>query len=68
MSVSITLGAVAALLLMFKSTRLTGIAALTLLSLVFPQFLLVALAAGGAALVFRHNAAQPKRDKLNGLP
>ena len=60
MSVSITLGAVAALLLMFKSTRLTGIAALTLLSLVYPQLLLVALAAGGIALVIRHNVTQPK--------
>jgi len=49
-----TLLIIGLLLLAFKSTRLTGVAGLTLLALVFPPLLLAFLAIGSIALYFIH--------------
>ena len=49
-----TLLVIGLLLLAFKSTRLTGVAGLTLLALVFPPLLLAFLAIGSIALYFIH--------------
>lgn len=49
-----TLITIGLLCLAFKSTRLTGVAGLTLLSLVYPPLLLAFLAIGGIAIYFIH--------------
>lgn len=49
-----TLVVVGGLCLAFKSTRLTGVAGLTLLALVFPPLLLAFLVIGSAAIYFVH--------------
>lgn len=49
-----TLIVIGLLCLAFKSTRLTGVAGLTLLSLVYPPLLLAFLAVGSIAIYFIH--------------
>lgn len=49
-----TLAVIGGLLLMFKSTRLTGVAGLTLVSLAFPPMFLLFIVIGGIALLV-HN-------------
>lgn len=51
-----TLIVIGLLCLAFKSLRLTGVAGLTLLSLVFPPLFLLFLALGSIALLVRHNS------------
>jgi hypothetical protein len=48
----ITLIVIGLLLLAFKSTRLTGVAGLTLLSLIYPLLFLALLITGGAIFYF----------------
>lgn len=50
----LTLITIGLLCLAFKSTRLTGVAGLTLLALVFPPLLLAFLAIGSAAIYIIH--------------
>lgn len=49
-----TLIVVGGLLIIFKPTRLTGVAGLTLLSLVYPQLFLAFLVIGSIALIIYH--------------
>lgn len=51
-----TLIVIGLLCLAFKSLRLTGLAGLTLLSLVFPPLFLAFLAIGGIALLVHYNS------------
>ena len=57
----LTLLVIGLLCLAFKSTRLTGVAGLTLLSLVYPLLFAALLVIGGAAFYFHHQ----KKEKQN---
>lgn len=64
-----TLLVIGLLLLAFKSTRLTGVAGLTLLSLVHPLLLLVLLAIGSILyfIYFKTNLLTRSRHELSKL-
>lgn len=63
-----TLITIGLLCLTFKSTRLTGVAGLTLLALVFPPLLLAFLAVGSIAIYFIHYRRNQNVFKLPKLP
>lgn len=66
-----TLIVIGLLLLAFKPTKLTGVAGLTLLSLVYPQLFLALLAIGSVILYFIRNKQYFinffKRSNFNGI-
>lgn len=66
----ITLIVIGLLCLAFKSTRLTGVAGLTLLSLVYPVLLLALIVIGGVVLYFIHHKRSNSNvfSKLTKLP
>lgn len=63
-----TLVVIGCLLLLFKSTRLTGVAGLTLLSLVYPPLFLGLLLIGSAVSYFIYYRRNQNVFKLPKLP
>lgn len=63
-----TLITIGCLLLMFKSTRLTGVAGLTLLSLVYPPLFLGLLLIGSAITYYIYYRRNQNVFKLPKLP
>lgn len=63
-----TLVVIGGLLLMFKSTRLTGVAGLTLLSLVYPQLFLALLVIGNIAIYFIYYQRRKNHAYIPRLP
>lgn len=51
-----TLAVIGGILLMFKCTRLTGVAGLTLIALAFPPMFLLFLVIGSIALLVHHKS------------
>jgi len=63
-----TLIVIGCLCLAFKPTRLTGVAGLTLLSLVYPQLFLAFLFIGSIAFYFNRYKRRNSNDRLSSLP
>lgn len=63
-----TLVTIGGLLLLFKSTRLTGVAGLTLLSLVYPPLFLGLLLIGSAAIYIIHFRRNQNVFPISKLP
>jgi len=63
----ITLSVIALLCLAFRSTRMAGVAGLTLLSLIYPLLFVSLLIVGGAAFIYLHHERKYHVRRISGI-